>query len=117
MYILCLLQQNIFNKKTEINSVMISFLDNYPLLKIEWNYEKDGSPDKYTYGSHKKVSWICSKKDICECHIWKDTNQDAYNPVNKKLYSELYANTLEKERIIREKGYNLVVMWEHDFDI
>lgn len=41
---------------------------------------------------------------------------DMINPLNKKTMGELYANTLERERGIRELGYNLVVMWEHDWN-
>jgi G:T-mismatch repair DNA endonuclease (very short patch repair protein) len=33
-----------------------------------------------------------------------------------KKYEHLYEKTLEKENKIRELGYNLIVMWEHDFD-
>jgi hypothetical protein len=37
------------------------------------------------------------------------------NPVSKKSYGTLYANTLIREAAIRSAGYNLVVMWEHDW--
>ena len=30
-------------------------------------------------------------------------------------YGELYQNTLQREQLIRDLGYNLVVMWEHDW--
>ena len=33
-----------------------------------------------------------------------------------KNYGELYQNTLEREQFIRDLGYNLVVMWEHDWN-
>ena len=38
------------------------------------------------------------------------------NPFSGKTYGELYEKTLKKEEMIRELGYNLVVIWEHDFD-
>ena len=31
-------------------------------------------------------------------------------------YGELYKKTLKKEQFIKEAGYNLVVMWEHDWN-
>ena len=40
--------------------------DNYPNLAKEWHPTKNGdlTPDKISYGSHKKVWWLCDKK--CE---------------------------------------------------
>ena len=32
-----------------------------------------------------------------------------------KTYGELYKKTLDREQLIRDLGYNLVVMWEHDW--
>jgi hypothetical protein len=33
-----------------------------------------------------------------------------------KKYGDLYQKTLEREQLIRDLGYNLVVMWEYDWD-
>ena len=30
-------------------------------------------------------------------------------------YGDLYQKTLQREQLIRDLGYNLVVMWEHDW--
>ncbi len=41
-----------------------------------------------------------------------------YNSMNKTCnmtHGELYKKTLEKEQIIKDMGYNLVVMWELDW--
>jgi len=42
-----------------------SFLDKFVWLKNEWDWEKNNKeniyPWDYTYGSNKKVNWICSK--------------------------------------------------------
>jgi len=35
---------------------------------------------------------------------------------NTKTYGELYDNTLMKEQFIRDNGYNLVVLWESEYD-
>jgi hypothetical protein len=38
------------------------------------------------------------------------------NKITKCTYGELYQKTLEREQQIRDFGYNLVVMWEHDWN-
>jgi hypothetical protein len=38
------------------------------------------------------------------------------NPVNNKTYGSLYKKTLQREKYIRNCGYNLIVIWEHEFD-
>lgn len=38
------------------------------------------------------------------------------HPFSSKTAGELYNHTIEKERTIKELGYNLVVMWEHDYN-
>lgn len=37
-------------------------------------------------------------------------------PMTHTLMAELYVQTQKKERIIKELGYNLVTIWEHDWD-
>lgn len=48
-------------------------------------------------------------------------NPEFYNPNDlnecaKKSFGELYSKTLEKEKIIKLSGYNLIVIWEHEFE-
>lgn len=38
------------------------------------------------------------------------------NKVRNKTFGELYYYTKKKENLIKKAGYNLVVMWESDFD-
>jgi hypothetical protein len=38
-----------------------------------------------------------------------------FNTVSKCTFGELYQKTLAKEAIIKELGFNLIVMWEYDF--
>ncbi len=40
---------------------------------------------------------------------------DDMNPKNKKSYGALYKEWLEKERIIKLAGYNLITIWESDW--
>ncbi len=40
-----------------------------------------------------------------------------YHPIRKNFTNgEIYNKTLLKEKIIKEAGYKLIVMWEHDWD-
>lgn len=43
-------------------------------------------------------------------------NPEYINPINGKRMGDLYQATLNKEKYIRDKGYNLVVMWEDEWD-
>lgn len=43
-------------------------------------------------------------------------NPDEINPISKKSYRELYNKTIEKERLILNAGYNLITIWEHEFN-
>jgi hypothetical protein len=49
-----------------------SFLDDYPELGKEWDYEKNSKagihPENFSYGSNKKVWWKCAKSG---CHVWE----------------------------------------------
>src|ERR1700722_1068457 len=37
------------------------------------------------------------------------------NKINKKTYGELYKNTMDREKLIKNAGYNIVSVWEKDF--
>ena len=43
-------------------------------------------------------------------------NKVDINEVSKKTFGELYQKTLEREQLIRDMGFNLVVMWESDWN-
>jgi len=44
-------------------------------------------------------------------------NYKDINPINKKTYGDLYNNTLEREKLIKNADYNLITMWEKDFNL
>lgn len=46
----------------------------------------------------------------------KKFDQKKINPLTKKNYGELYKNTINKECMINAAGYNLVTMWELDWN-
>lgn len=39
------------------------------------------------------------------------------NPTNQKSYQVLYENTIKKESLIQDSGYNLITIWENDWNI
>lgn len=43
-------------------------------------------------------------------------SSNEYNTIAKCSYGELYQNTLKREKQIRDLGYNLVTIWESDWD-
>lgn len=40
---------------------------------------------------------------------------DKQNTSTKKTYRELWLNTMERERLIKEAGYNIISIWENDW--
>ena len=50
-----------------------SFLDDYSLLKSEWDYAKNEEmkiyPENLSFGSNKKVFWKCETGN--PCHVWE----------------------------------------------
>lgn len=42
--------------------------------------------------------------------------RDDINPVSKKTFGELYDKTIEKEKMYIENGFNLISIWESEFD-
>ena len=44
-------------------------------------------------------------------------NKNDINPINKKTYGELYKLTAEKEKLIKNAGYNLITIWESDWNL
>lgn len=42
--------------------------------------------------------------------------QDKFNDRAGMTYGELYQKTTEREKIIKENGYQLVAIWESDWD-
>lgn len=46
----------------------------------------------------------------------KRYNQENINSNNKKTFKELYNKTLEKEKTLKEAGYNVISIWENDWN-
>lgn len=43
-------------------------------------------------------------------------NHSKINNVSKKTFGELYQNTLNKEHLLKEAGYNVISIWESDWN-
>ncbi|MGZ8924418.1 MAG: helix-turn-helix transcriptional regulator [Nitrososphaeraceae archaeon] len=74
-------------------------------------------------GTRYKADGYCSERNtIYEFHgdYWHGNpnvySSEEINVVNGKTMGELYKTTVHKEQIIRKLGYNLIVMWEKDWD-
>lgn len=74
--------------------------------------------------SNYKVDGFCRETNTCyEFHgdayhgnpqRYKDNEK--CSPFSKKTAKELYEKTLEREQYIRNRGYNLIVIWESEWD-
>jgi hypothetical protein len=70
-----------------------------------------------------KVDGYCKKTNtVYEFNgdIWhgnlKIFKPSAINPINKKTFGELYIATLQKQLYIESKGYNLITIWEDEWN-
>jgi hypothetical protein len=76
---------------------------------------------EYKIGRYK-IDGYCKETNTCyEYHgtMWHAhpnyLDPTGIHPVSKKINQTVYQNTLAREAKIRELGYNLVVMWEHEW--
>ena len=99
----------------------LSFLEKYYNINIQ--HALNGG--EYLIKNTKfKADGYCKKNNtIYEYHgdYWHG-NPNKYKPDNinevcNKTYKELYENTLKREKIIKSLGYNLVTIWESDWDM
>ena len=56
---------------------MKKFLSEHPELVSEWHPTKNGElkPDEVTYGSHKKIWWLCPKGHSYNSIIYDRTSK------------------------------------------
>lgn len=74
-----------------------------PLNKIVYEFHGD------YYHAHPNCS-SCFKRDAIHPHQMLRKNKS-----KQKTNAQIYADTLYREQKIKESGYKLVVMWEHEF--
>ena len=72
---------------------------------------------------NKRVDGFCEATNTIyelEGNIWHGNpelfDENDTNPVTGERYGDLYKKTIEKNEAIIRAGYNLVVMWELDYD-
>ena len=94
-------------------------------MKIVYNcYIINGlNSNEFKIDNIGKVDGFCDKKNIVfEFHgdFWhgnpKIFNYNEINKVSKKKFGELYNKTIERNLQIIEKGYNLIYIWEYDWN-
>jgi G:T-mismatch repair DNA endonuclease (very short patch repair protein) len=108
--------------KANYSKQSILYLNFIALLnKINIQHAENGN--EYIIDGNIKADGYCKETNsIYEYHgdFWHG-NPKVYdltkiNKVNGKTFGELYQKTLEREQLIREMGFNLVVMWESDWN-
>jgi G:T-mismatch repair DNA endonuclease (very short patch repair protein) len=99
------------------------FLKLYSLIyNINIQHAENGGEYIISNSKYKADGYCKETNTIIEFHgdFWhgnpKIYNTNQINQVNKKTFGELYNKTIKKEDFIKEQGYNLVVIWERDFD-
>lgn len=108
-----------FNHHSKPQILWLNFLSKYYNINIQ-HAENDG---EYLIPETKyRADGFCKENNtIYEFHgdfwhgnpnIYKD---DDINIITKCTYKELYDKTLKKEEILKNLGYNLVVIWEYDW--
>jgi hypothetical protein len=96
----------------------LNFISAYHNIKIQHALNKG---EFLIPETRYKADGYCKKNNtIFEFHgslyhgapsLYKSTDVSFFG----KTYGELYANTIKKEKKIKKLGYNLTVMWEHDW--
>jgi hypothetical protein len=92
---------------------------------IEIKHAKNGGEQVFPAGNGRyiRVDGFCeSTNQVFEFYgdYWHG-NPDVFDPQeinksNKKTFSQLYAETLEREEWIRGLGFELITIWENEFD-
>ena len=111
--------QKCYNNYSKSQIIWLNFMSQYYNINIQ-HAENEGEymiPNK----NYKADGYCIDTNTIYEYHgdYWhgnpKIYKEEDMNPTNGKTFGELYKNTLQKEKLIQELGYNLVVIWEYDW--
>jgi len=111
---------SLYKKYSKIQIEWLKFTSKYYNIDIQ-NGEND-IEFKIPNTNYKADGFCELTNTIYEFHgdFWhgnpKKFNENDYNSICKKTFGDLYQKTLEREQLIRDLGYNLVVMWEHDWN-
>lgn len=117
-----------------LHEIHIKRLIGYSYVCIEWldaimktnsiniQHQLNGGEYKIP-GTRYKVDGYCQETNtIYEFHgdFWHGNievyDPDTINEINGKTMGELYQKTTERENIIKEMGYNMITMWENNWN-
>jgi len=111
--------------KTNFSKIGLEWLESIMIEKNIYIQHGGNEGEKILIRDNKKkykVDGYCKENNtIYEFHgdIWhgnpKIYDKDCLNPFNNKRFGDLYEETLEKEKFIKDKGYNLITIWEYDY--
>jgi Zn ribbon nucleic-acid-binding protein len=105
---------------SKISIVCLNFLASYYKINIQ-HAENDGEY-KIPHTRYKADGYTKEINTIWEFHgrfthgSPKHYNLNDTNKLCNKTYKELYEKTLKKEKIIRDLGYKLIVIWDYQWE-
>ena len=97
----------------------LEFIASY--YNIDINHQLNGGEHTIKQSRYRADGYCKKTNTVYEFHgtIYhgdpRFCNSNEYNYLGKN-YGELYQKTLEREQFIKNSGYNLVVIWEHDWN-
>lgn len=110
------------NKRRRYSQMAINYLKFMSKLRcIEIQHAENGGEHKIENTRYRADGYCKETNTIYEFH---GTIYHGHPILNYGLtdcnylgknYTELYEKTLEREKLIKDLGYNLVVMWEHEW--
>ena len=101
----------------------ISWLENIMKTENIFIQHAGNMGEKFVFLHNRKIKFdgYCEKTNtVYEFYgdFWhgntKLYNPEDIHPINKKSFGELYNETMNREKIIKEYGYNLITKWESD---
>ena len=108
-----------FKHYSKAQMTWILFIEKYYNIKID--HAENGGEYKIT--TRMKADGYCEDTNtIYEFHgdLWHGNpnifDKEDIPYFGQKTFGELYQKTLEREQLIRDMGFNLVVMWESDWN-
>ena len=110
-----------FNNYSKSSIKYLNFMEK--IYNIQIKHAENGGEHIIINTNYNADGYCKETNTIYEFHgdFWhgnpKLYNSNSINCKNKKTFGELYQKTLEREKQIKDLGYNLVVIWEYDWNI
>lgn len=107
-----------YSKKQILWLNYVSNTNNVIIEHAENNKEHSIKNSKYHADGYCRETNTIYEFHGCFYHGCKKcTDENNINPITKKPYRDLYRKTIERENFIKSQGYNLITMWEHEWDL